>query len=43
MRRAYVEKEEPGWRYWLVDEEGYGIDEDEVQLARLTEENRGER
>ena len=43
VRRAYVEKDEPGWRFWLVDEEGYVIDRDEVQLARLTGENRGER
>ena len=42
-QRAYVEKDEPGWRFWLVDEEGYVIDRDEVQLARLTGENRGER
>ena len=34
-RRAYVEKEEQGWRSWLVDEEGYVIDENEIQLARL--------
>ena len=39
-RRAYVEKEEPGWRSWLVDEEGYVIDRDEVQLARLAGEDR---
>ena len=34
-QRAYVEKEGQGWRTWLVDEQGYAIDEDEVQLARL--------
>jgi len=36
-RRAYVEKEERRWRSWswLVDEEGYVIVEDEIQLARL--------
>jgi len=39
-RRAYVEKEEPGWRSWLVDEEGFAIDRDEVQLARLAGEDR---
>ena len=32
---AYVEKEEQGWRSWLVDEQGHVIPEDEVQLARL--------
>lgn len=37
-RLAHVEKEEPGWRSWLVDEEGYVIDEDEIQLARLFRE-----
>ena len=31
----YVEKEEQGWRSWLVDEQGHVIPEDEVQLARL--------
>ncbi len=35
VRRVYVEKEEQGWRSWLVDEEGYVIDDEEVQLARL--------
>ena len=34
-QRAYVEKEDQRWRTWLVDEQGYAIDEDEVQLARL--------
>ena len=43
VRRVYVEKEEPGWRYWLVDEEGHVIDKDEVQLARLAGEDRGEK
>jgi hypothetical protein len=41
VRRAYVEKEEPGWRSWLVDEQGHVIDEDEVQLARLAGPDRG--
>ena len=35
---AYVEKEEQGWRSWLVDEQGHVIPEDEVQLARLVEQ-----
>lgn len=43
MAHYDVEKDEPGWRFWLVDEEGYVIDRNEVQLARLTGENRGER
>jgi hypothetical protein len=43
VRRVYVEKEEPGWRSWLVDEEGQVIDRDEVQLARLAGQDRGER
>jgi len=42
-RRAYVEKEEQEWRSWLVDEEGFAIDRDEVQLARLAGEDREER
>ncbi len=33
--RAYVEKDESDWRLWLVDEEGFPIDEINVQLARL--------
>jgi hypothetical protein len=41
VRRAYVEKEEPGWRSWLLDEEGHVIDRDEVQLARLAGQDRG--
>jgi hypothetical protein len=36
VRRAYVDKEqEPGWRLYLVDEQGHPIDHAEVQLARL--------
>jgi hypothetical protein len=34
-RRAHVQKEKQGWPSWLVDDEGYPIDKDEVQLARL--------
>ena len=33
--QAYVEKDEDGWRLWLVGEDGYAIDEAEVQLARF--------
>ncbi len=39
-QRAYVEKEPGGWRSWLVDDGGYVIDEDEIQLARLTRQDR---
>jgi hypothetical protein len=35
VQRAYVQKEEQGWRWWLVDEQGYVIERDEIQLARL--------
>ena len=34
-RRVYVQKEERGWRLWLIDEEGYVMYGDEVPLARL--------
>jgi hypothetical protein len=33
--RAHARLEEEGWRSWLVDEEGYPIDERDVQSARL--------
>ena len=36
VRRVRVEQEQSGWRSWLVDEDGYVIDEAEVQKARLT-------
>ena len=35
VRRAFVEKESGSWQARLVDENGYGIDEREVQRARL--------
>lgn len=35
VRLAYVEQDANGWRTWLVDEDGFPIDEDEVQRARL--------
>lgn len=35
MRRVYVKADERGWRSWLVDELGYVIGTDDVQLARL--------
>jgi len=41
VRRAYVEQDERGWQSWLVDEEGYVIDDADVQLARLAEQDRG--
>ena len=28
VQRAYVQKEERGWRWWLVDEQGYVIERD---------------
>jgi hypothetical protein len=34
-RPAYVRSDESGWRWWLEDEEGYLIEEADVQLARL--------
>jgi hypothetical protein len=36
VRLAFVEKQENSWRSWLVDENGHVIDEDEIQLARLS-------
>jgi hypothetical protein len=41
LRTAHVESDEGGWKLWLVDEQGYPIDEVEVQLARLAGPNRG--
>lgn len=35
VRLAHVEQDANGWRTWLVDEDGFAIDEDEVQRARL--------
>jgi hypothetical protein len=35
MQRAHVEKEQDSWRSWLVSDDGYVINDDEVQLARL--------
>jgi hypothetical protein len=35
VRTAHVESDEGGWRLWLLDEQGYPIDEVEVQAARL--------
>ncbi|MGH7613472.1 MAG: hypothetical protein ACREMW_05420, partial [Gemmatimonadales bacterium] len=40
-QRAYVRKQEQGWRSWLVDEQGYGIDAADIQLARLAGADRG--
>jgi hypothetical protein len=40
-QRAFVEKEEGGWQSWLVDEQGHVLFEDEVQLARLADEDPG--
>lgn len=41
VQRAYVAKDEGGWRLWLVDEQGYPIDEADVQLARLAGQDEG--
>ena len=35
VRLAHVEQDASGWRTWLIDEDGFPIDEDEVQRARL--------
>jgi hypothetical protein len=35
VRLAHVEQDANGWRTWLVGEDGFPIDEDEVQRARL--------
>jgi hypothetical protein len=40
---AYVEKDQDGWRSWLVDEAGRFIDEDEIQLARVVGKGRDAR
>lgn len=40
VRQAHVENNEWGWPSWLVDEQGYAIDNAEVQLARLPEQDR---
>ena len=34
IQRVHVEKDKAGWPLWLVNEGGYVIDKDEVQLAR---------
>ena len=36
LQVAHVEKEQDGWRSWLVDDYGSVIHEDEIQLARLS-------
>jgi len=35
VRLAHVEQDAEGWRTWLVDDDGFPIDEVEVQRARL--------
>ncbi len=35
VRLAHVEQDDSGWRTWLTGEDGFPIDEDEVQRARL--------
>jgi hypothetical protein len=39
---VYVEKDESGWRTWLVDEVGDTIYDDDVQLARLVGQDGGQ-
>lgn len=34
-RLVYVERDGNGWSTWLIDEDGFPIDEDAVQRARL--------
>lgn len=40
VQRAYVAKDEGGWRSWLLDELGYLIVDADVQLARVADHNR---
>jgi hypothetical protein len=40
LQRVHVQKEPEGWRSCLVGDNGYVIDEDEIQLARLSGESR---
>ena len=35
LQLSHVEKEQDGWRSWLVDDYGYVINEDEIQMARV--------
>jgi len=35
LRRVHVEQDANGWQTWLVDEEGFSIDDADVQCARL--------
>ncbi len=42
MHRAQVKKEQDGWRSWLVSDDGYVMNEDEVQLARLARTSSGD-
>jgi len=39
LQRAYVEMEERGWQSWLVDDEGFVIEKEEIQLARLAKQS----
>lgn len=40
VKPVHVVKDEGAWRSWLVDEQGYPIDEAEVQLARVAAQDR---
>jgi hypothetical protein len=35
VQRVQVEKDESGWHWWLIDQQGYPIERTNVQLARL--------
>lgn len=39
-RLAYVQRDDRGWWSWLVDDQGYDIDEADVQMARLAGQGR---
>jgi len=41
--RAHVMKETGGWRLWLLDEQGRGVDVEDVQIARLPGDRGGQR
>ncbi len=41
VRQAFVQKDPDRWRSWIVDENGCGVDEAEIQRARLTDPAKG--
>ncbi len=42
-RRGWVIEDKTGWPTWLVDEDGFAVEERDVQLARLAVGDRNER